>query len=58
MNKWTMSGQVAVVILDSIKRKITEVHGGGFLPCLHVSPLGAGLAVVTVWAEGGREARS
>lgn len=53
-----MSSQVAVVILDSIKRKITEVHGGGFLPCLHVSPLGAGLAVVAVWAEGGREARS
>lgn len=58
MNTWTVSGQVAVVILDSIKRKITEVRGGSFLPPLHVSPLGAGLAVVAVWAEGGREARS
>lgn len=58
MNKWTVSGQVAVVILDSIERKIKEVHRGSFLPCLCVSPLGAGLAVVAVWAEGGREARN
>lgn len=43
-----MSGQVAVVISDSIKRKITEVHGGSFLPRLRVSRLGAGLAVVAV----------
>lgn len=30
MNKWTMSGQVADIILDSIKRKITKVYGGTF----------------------------
>lgn len=29
MDKWTESGQVAVIILDSIERNITEVYQGG-----------------------------
>lgn len=28
MDKWTVSGQVAVIILDSIKRNITKVYRG------------------------------
>lgn len=30
MDKWTVSGQVAVIILDSIKRNITKVYRGSF----------------------------
>lgn len=33
MGKWTVSGQVAVIILDSIKRNITKVYRGS-MDCL------------------------
>lgn len=53
MNKWTTSGQVADIILDSIKRKITKVYGGSFH--VSVSPRGEpGLPNVTVWEASQR----
>lgn len=39
MNKWTVSGQVADIILDSIKRKIIKVYRGS--ACLFMLQPGA-----------------
>lgn len=59
MNKWAMSGQVADIILDSIKRKIAKVCGGSsrvFMSRLYVPPLGAQASscesVSGTWKEG------
>lgn len=53
MNKWTMSGQVADIILDSIKRKITKVYGGSFYISLFPRRE-PGLPNVIVWEASQR----